>query len=209
MKSFQPGYAGSSPWPARPVVVTSRGCARVAGVPHRGAVPAGVGAEAGVVEVPLVPGRGRGRRLHARLAGRRRRPRRGGRGRAGRRSRRCRCCRPRRSRRRCSRCRIDAGDGVRAGGARGAASDARVGGSVTSTTISSPPPTLAVLDVARAGLDEVDADQREAAATPWRCLPLAAVHRLVLELQRREHAGQGRVGRRRRRPRPGRSRGRW
>ena len=65
MKSFQPGYVGSSPFPPRPVVVTSLGCARVGDAPHRGAVEAGVRAEAGGVEVPLVPGGRAGERLHA------------------------------------------------------------------------------------------------------------------------------------------------
>ena len=49
---------------------------------------------------------------------------------------------------------------------------------------------VGVLDVAGLSLDEVDADQREAAYLAVGVGALPAVHRLVLELQRREYAGQ-------------------
>ena len=55
MKSFQPAYLGSVPRPAAPVVVISSRVPRPRHVPHRRPAEPGVGADAGGVEVPLVP----------------------------------------------------------------------------------------------------------------------------------------------------------
>ena len=194
MKSFQPGYFGSSPLPGEAGGGDQLGRPRVGGAPHGGALEPGVRAEAGVVEVPLVPGGGAGEALHAggvrvgvdldglvevpqvedrELAGA---VVTGGVGvgAVG---------------------LLHAGDGVgarRAGRAAGHPRLRRVGhvhDHQLATT------RVGVLDVAGRCLEEVDADQREAADLAVGVGALPAVHRLVLELQRREYAGQRRPGR--------------
>ena len=175
--------------------MTSFGARGLRRAPHRGAVEPGVRAEAGVVEVPLVAGGRALEALHARPSSGRSRPRRGGRGRAGRRSRSGRCCRRPPSRRRCSSvCWTQATVCVLVEpGARPAMR--RVGrvGHVDDHQLAAA--DVDVLDVAGADLVQVDADQREAAYLAAGVGALAAVHRLVLELQRRQDADQRRARR--------------
>ena len=194
MKSFQPGYFGSSPLPGEAGGGDQLGRPRVGGAPHGGALEPGVRAEAGVVEVPLVPGGGAGEALDAgglrvgvdldglvEVAQVEDRELPGavvaggvGVGAVG---------------------LLHAGDGVGARRARGAAGDARVGrvGDVDDHQLAAA--GVGVLDVAGRSLVEVDADQREAADLAVGVGALPAVHRLVLELQRREYAGQRGPGR--------------
>ncbi len=185
--------SGRVPRPARPGRGDQARLAGVRGVPHGRAAAAGVGADAGGVEVPLVAG-GRasgtaGRPSVARVAVDLPRPLEvaqvedreaavavaGGVGvpAVG---------------------LVDAGDGVGAGRAgRACRRSSGAAGSVTSTTPSSPPPDVDVLGLGRAR-PGTGRPRPGRSAGCRRGTPLAAVHRLVLEHGVGQDADRGRVG---------------